>query len=1265
MVDESDVAAQIKLRLTLEDNDIGKQLSQQLNSATSNITSQLNRQMSSMTKEIKSKMSNVTKELNGQMGKDANDINKVLGKNIDAEGQGKKIGKSLGKSTIDAFKNECLGLNREIQNIAGKNDVKLNVKVDSSKIMGGINVLSNNTRDMLSAQLRGQIEGYTKEFSNALKNEKIANIEGISKSMLSSAEGQGKKIGETLGKATKKAFEEETVKDSVSKKIKDSSDEIKEKVTSQSNKILSGMSNQLNNHMHSLSKNLGNKISSMFSSDNLTKSASNLGSKIGTVIGGALVGSFTKSCLDLGSDLTEVQNVVDVTFGNMTEQVNTWSKNAMEQFGLSETVAKKYLGTSGAMAKAFGITGQAAVDMSENVTGLSADVASFYNVSSDEAFTKLKSIFTGETETLKDLGVVMTQTALDQYALNNGFGKTTANMTEQEKVMLRYQFVTSRLADASGDFAKTSDGWANQTRVLKLRFDALKATLGQGLIKVLSPLIKMFNELLGKIQSCADSFVGLTNVMSGKSASLSTIASDATGASSAIDSIGESADKSAKKLKNLANYDELNVISKDTSTSEDTGGRSDAGISGGTSTGGDIDYSNNVASKYIDAIKKSWVNADFTNIGSVVSKKIGNALESIKWTSIKNTAGKLASSLATFLNGFFKPSTFYSTGKTVAQAVNTAIHAKFVFSKKFDFANFGKSLGSGINGYVKNINWKEQLQASKNWGKGTATALNSFLKTTDFDAVGKHVGNILVSNINKAFSFLTNVDYTRLGQSVADSINGFFKSMNKIDEENGLNGWQKAGKSFNSLVKGLINAIATAIKGVTWSKILKAAGDFLGELDLGTVGIIIGAITWKWIGKDAISALFTTWLSKKISPLSLGGVKVDKDAATAVGTTAGGYIAAAIVTAVGAYNITKEICKKIFPDDADLYNMSVGDIIKYLSDTDTDDLKGAAKGIKDTINEGARSDYEEIKDGIGDAIYGAFGIDIGGKKDGPGHKGGIGSFGSPDSSSDSSSVSSGKEMSTLNIDVVVKNMDRLNKLKKTIAGLSNKSIQAKFDAKETAKFKVSRNWWTNTKSKSLTATVRGAMTSSFRTVKSSWAPLSNKAITAKAKGAMTGNFNTLSTKWAGLGNKTVTMTAKATPWSSVKRSFSSLFKSILSYFQAKLVNPLKKAFSGAKNTLGSVFGFSDIKIPAFANGAYLKANTPQLAIVGDNTHEGEFVAPESKLKAAVREALDERGSSPSGETYEIYMTLDGDVVYKTVVKKAQMRKKQTGNTGLT
>lgn len=143
---------------------------------------------------------------------------------------------------------------------------------------------------------------------------------------------------------------------------------------------------------------------------------------------------FGKSCVDLGSDLAEVQNVVDVTFPHMTAQVDKFAKSAASSFGLSETMAKQFTGTFGAMAKAFGFSESAAYDMSTALTGLAGDVASFYNLSQEEAYTKLKSVFTGETESLKDLGVVMTQSALDAYAMANGFGKATKDMTEMEKV---------------------------------------------------------------------------------------------------------------------------------------------------------------------------------------------------------------------------------------------------------------------------------------------------------------------------------------------------------------------------------------------------------------------------------------------------------------------------------------------------------------------------------------------------------------------------------------------------------------------------------------------------------------------------------------------------------------------------------------------------------------------------------------------------------------------------------------------------------------
>ena len=194
------------------------------------------------------------------------------------------------------------------------------------------------------------------------------------------------------------------------------------------------------------------------------------------------VGKFTKSALQFASDLEEIQNVVDVVFDDMSESVDKFSKNAIQQYGLSETIAKKYIGSFGAMAKSFGFTTEEAAKMSTSLTGLAGDVASFYNLDSDAAYTKLKSVFTGETESLKELGVVMTQNALDQYALEKGYGKTTKQMTEQEKVALRYKFVLDRLSQASGDYANTSDHWANMVRTAKLEIQSLSGEVGSELM---------------------------------------------------------------------------------------------------------------------------------------------------------------------------------------------------------------------------------------------------------------------------------------------------------------------------------------------------------------------------------------------------------------------------------------------------------------------------------------------------------------------------------------------------------------------------------------------------------------------------------------------------------------------------------------------------------------------------------------------------------------------------------------------------------------
>ena len=191
---------------------------------------------------------------------------------------------------------------------------------------------------------------------------------------------------------------------------------------------------------------------------------------------------FTKEALKNASDLEEVQNVVDVVYGDMSNAVDNWSKTAAKNFGLSETLAKKYAGLYGAMSKSFDFATEDALTMGTTLAGLAGDVASFYNISVEDAYKKLKSVYSGETETLKDIGVVMTQTALDQYALAHGYSRTTKEMSEQEKVALRYRFILDKLSEANGDYLRTSGNWANMVRTAKLEIQSLSGEVGSELM---------------------------------------------------------------------------------------------------------------------------------------------------------------------------------------------------------------------------------------------------------------------------------------------------------------------------------------------------------------------------------------------------------------------------------------------------------------------------------------------------------------------------------------------------------------------------------------------------------------------------------------------------------------------------------------------------------------------------------------------------------------------------------------------------------------
>lgn len=518
--------------------------------------------------------------------------------------------------------------------------------------------------------------------------------------------------------------------------------------------------------------------------------------------------NFGKECIDLGSDLTEVQNVVDVTFGSLNTEVNNFAENAITQFGLGQTVTKKYVGTFGAMAKAFNFSNKEALAMSETLTGLTGDIASFYNLSSDEAYTKLKSVFTGETETLKDLGVVMTQNALDQYALANGYGKTTSKMTEQEKVALRYKFVLDKLNIANGDFARTSDSWANQTRVLSLRFNELKATLGQGFINIFTPIIKGINMVLSKLQVLANAFKSFTEMIFGNAggddstSTVSDLVSDASKASDAVSGIGDSAKKSAKDLKSLASFDTAQILKKDDSDSS----------SNGSGAGGKIDTS---GLNLTDSLKKQA-----SNIGKIFSD--------INFEPLINSFNKV---------------------KEAAQPLITTIKdgLKWLYD----------------NVLVPLAKWTIQdlLPAFLNLIAGALTVLNPLITAFKpifqwfwnnfLEPIAKWTGGMIVDTLNLLADVLTKIgNWMSNNQSIVTGMEiavlGFFGA------------WKTAElMSFIAQSGGVINALKNITLAITGSTIAKMkdkaetiylnllyAKDFVKSVASGTVALVKQAAQW-------------------------------------------------------------------------------------------------------------------------------------------------------------------------------------------------------------------------------------------------------------------------------------------------------------------------------------------------------------------------------------------------------------------------------------
>ena len=295
-----------------------------------------------------------------------------------------------------------------------------------------------------------------------------------------------------------------------------------------------------------------------------------------TAVVAALI-KLTKYTTSAASDLVEVQNVVDISFGKSAQKVNAWAKTVIKNFGLSQTEAKRTASTFMAMSNGMDIANDAGTTMAITLTELSADLASFWNTSQAEAFTALKSVYTGETETLKKYGIVMTEANLKAFALTQGIKKQYSEMSQAEKVALRYKFVMKTASDAQGDFARNSTTWANQIKILKTQLQELATMIGQVFVKVLRPALIVINKLLSRIialgNAISTAFGG--NKVEDTSNGLNSTASSA---EDLANNLANSNEEAKELKKNLMSFDELNTLDDSGSKENSSNSNVDLGI---------------------------------------------------------------------------------------------------------------------------------------------------------------------------------------------------------------------------------------------------------------------------------------------------------------------------------------------------------------------------------------------------------------------------------------------------------------------------------------------------------------------------------------------------------------------------------------------------------------------------------------------------------------------------------------------------------------
>lgn len=476
-----------------------------------------------------------------------------------------------------------------------------------------------------------------------------------------------------------------------------------------------------------------------------------------------------KKAIDISSDLTEVQNVVDVTFGDMAQKVEDLSKVSIKDFGMSELTVKQISSRFQAMGVAMGFAQDEMSDMSIELTKLAADMASFYNVEQEAVADSLASIFTGATRPLRTYGLDLTQATLQEWALAQGMDVNIKKMSQAEKTMLRYRYVLANTTAAQGDFLATQSSWANQTRILAQSFQQLGSVIGGALINAFKPLVAWLNRAMQSIIAFAQTVVNALGKIFGwtyeiKGGGISNDFEDAgAGAEDMADGTGAAKDNLKDMQKYIAAWHEVNNMT--TKDDDDGGGKGGGGGSGGglgDAAAGQLVRTEGLLDKYKSDIDSLY------ELGEYIGKVLTNAMNGINWGKVYEGARNFGRGLADFLNGLISPELFGAVGRTIAGSLNTAIYAALSFGERFDWTDFGKSIATGINEFFKMFDFASLAKAINVWANGILDAIIKAIDTIDWGMIGTRIG-----------TFLAEIDFLKIAGKVMKTL---WKALNAAFE---------------------------------------------------------------------------------------------------------------------------------------------------------------------------------------------------------------------------------------------------------------------------------------------------------------------------------------------------------------------------------------------------------------------------------------------------------------------------------------------------